>query len=122
MAFFISLEGEHPLPDMDGGGLARAWDTLEPFCESLGVASLMDFFSMSEAEQRHWEVEEAQLFPEQWFAATDGLATVRALLAHLAAHPIEGVKESALTDLENFEAALSWAEREQVRWHLSIDD
>ena len=122
MAFFISLEGGHPLPDIDGKGLSRAWNALEPLCEPLGVASLMDFFSASEAQQLHYDIEESQVVPEQWFAATEGLATVRALREYVACHAVTGMNVNALTDLKNFETALSAAEQGEVRWHLSVDD
>jgi hypothetical protein len=122
MAFYIVLEGEHPLPDVDGKGLARAWDALEPLCDLLGVASLMSFFSMSEATQRHFDFEEAHLLQEEWFSATEGLKTVQSLLAYLQDHEVAGVSSNTITDLQNFERALALAEQEDVRWHLSIDD
>ncbi len=121
MAFYIELEGEYPLPDVDGKGLDRAWDALEPLCELLGVSSLMRFFSMSESQQRHFELEEAQLFQEEWFVATEGLKTVRALLAHHQ-DDVARVNSNTITDLRNFERALALAEQKGIRWHLSIDD
>lgn len=66
--------------------------------------------------------------PEQWFAAADGLATVRALIASVEAIPAPAEPDpfdpdpaAVLADLHQFAAILGHLDTAGIRWHLSVD-
>jgi len=125
-AFYISLERQiedvDPL-DMDGKAVCRASEALEVLAGRLKVAPLMSFFSADPTRAADFSEEDpGDLPPRSYFAAEDGLKTVRALCNHLRAHP-DSVPDGdeALVDLFEFEKILARAVEEDVRWHLAGD-
>jgi hypothetical protein len=89
---YIVVEGEDPGFDIfvNGRALARYEDALERVALQLGVKPLIEFFSADENSMSLLIEEGAgnpdlmrRLPPPQWYAAGDGLATVRALVATL---------------------------------------
>lgn len=139
LAYYIV--GEMAVDDfdtfVDGKALGHTdEDALETLCLSLEVVPLLDFLSQDPEDLRdmfeaeHDEDEEDVApgdYPdEEWFSAVDGLATVRALIAHLAEHPDElpadGFDADAvLEDLKAFERILVRFDDEGIRWHLAVD-
>jgi hypothetical protein len=118
--------------EIDGKRLARASAKLEKIAKKAGVKPLHDFFSMSR-EQAIAEIldgdpddpssyDEAEVPPETWFSADEGLATIAVLLAHVEAHPHEYRNASSLLgDLTVFHRVLEKAAQSEVRWHLGQD-
>jgi hypothetical protein len=125
-SFYISLERQiddvDPL-DMDGKAVCRASEALDALAGRLRVTPLMSFFSADPAQAAEFSEEDLDdLPPRTYFAAEDGLKTVRALCNHLRVHP-ESVPDGgeALVDLFEFEKILARAFEEDVRWHLAGD-
>jgi hypothetical protein len=110
-----------------GSGKASARH-LETLARNAGVRPLMEFFSASpdslsdligEADE---ELPPIELPPEQWFPASEGLETVRGLIAYLADHPDAAEEvDRMLADLRGFEEVLGRLEGAGVRWHLAVD-
>ena len=66
--------------------------------------------------------------PEEWYAAEEGLATVRALIAAVAARPdpetpdpFDPPGDATLADLRSFELILDRLAAAGIRWHLMVD-
>ena len=60
--------------------------------------------------------------PEQWFPASEGLATVQGLLDYLTSHPEAAAETDALVeDLRQFDSVLGQLEAAAVKWHLAVD-
>jgi hypothetical protein len=128
-AFYIVVDSPDPGFDtfVNGTALSRADAAVEVASPKAGVTLLREFFSASPddiaalAEDFGEEMEAAGPPPEeQWFAAGDGLRTIKALLALLESDPLalgEGVREELL----EFEAVLQQAEDRELRWHLAVD-
>jgi hypothetical protein len=131
-ALYIALESRDPAVDnaVDGKALSRAEGELAQIARSVGVRPLMEFFSMSPED---YEADIAPFNPlgggteappheEVWFTAAEGLRTVRALIAHLEAHPrgFQGA-DAALSDLQDFAYVLEQADQRGIRWHLCVD-
>ena len=129
-ALYIVLERKEPGLDtyVDGKALSRATAELETLAQALQVTPLMSFFSvnpeelLAEVEGLGAELPNAALPAEEWFSATDGLATVRTLLQHVDANPdsVPSGPEVA-NELTGFAHLLEQAERIGVRWHLAVD-
>jgi hypothetical protein len=113
---------------------ARKWlgraggDHLARLAQEAEVRPLMEFFSLnpeealSMIEDLGGDPPEGDLPPEQWFPASEGLETVRGLLAYLATHPDAADEVEALVeDLRQFEEVLGRLDAEGVSWHLSVD-
>jgi hypothetical protein len=129
-AIYIVLARDVPGIDncASGKALSRAEHVLTPLAHELSVRPLMDFFSMS-TEDYAAQAEEFSLPlgsegppDEEWFTADEGLRTVRALLAHVDAHP-EAVEAPGrvLDDLRDFADVLEAAREHGTRWHLGVD-
>src|SRR4051794_17122056 len=88
-ALYIALEKEIPGfdPMMDGKALSKAADQLDELAKSLAVRPLMQFFSADPEMLAEFLDEDAEVPPQSWFPARDGLVTVRVLRAHLATSP-----------------------------------
>jgi hypothetical protein len=94
-ALFIVLEREIQRLDtmMDGKRLTRESEKLDKLATTLQVKSLSEFFSADPAQAAEFlESEgigdsEVPIPPLRQFTAEQGLATVRALLAHIGSHP-----------------------------------
>lgn len=139
-----------------GEAVALASDLLDRLAADAGVRPLLDFFSMdpgevdtlyeglglgAEADRAagEWEggawadpeVPDLDLEPapaEEWFAAAEGLATVRALIGAVAARPVPEVPDpfdppagAILADLRSFELILDRLAAAGLRWHLAVD-
>jgi hypothetical protein len=101
---------------------------LEMLAKEAGVMPLMEFFSLAPEEARSLlgdcggEEPPGGLPPERWFPASEGLATVRGLLAHLVVNPEAAAEVDRLVeDLRQFEAVLVGLDEAGVGWHLSVD-
>ena len=129
-AFLIALEREIPgySLKMDGSALSRSSEQLEELARKAKVKSLMEFFS---AAPEHLEafIEDHGVDPtkakakwpdEQWYAAEDGLTTIRALQSQLSSvNP--RVRGAVERDLGDFASDLEAAHASNIRWHLAID-
>src|ERR1700677_512278 len=96
-SMYIVVEGEDPGFDIfvNGHALARNEDALEKLAGQLKVSPLLEFFSADEnsmallLEQGAGDPEWVRNLPEpQWFSASDGLQTVRALIQYLVESPV----------------------------------
>ena len=128
---YIVVEGEDPGYDIfvNGRALARHEDALERLALQLGVKPMIEFFSADE-NSMSLLIEEGggnpelirRLPPPQWYAAGDGLATVRALIAALKDDPQQLGTEGpqVLGELEEYERVLERTLRAGLRWHLAV--
>jgi hypothetical protein len=128
-AFYIVVDSPDPGFEtfVSGKALSRADAAVEAAALKAGVTPLREFFRVSGddmaelAEEFGEETEGEGPPPEgQWFAASDGLRTIKALLAGLQSDPLalgDGVRE----DLLEFEAVLQQAKDRELRWHLAVD-
>jgi hypothetical protein len=128
---YIVVEGEDPGYDIfvNGRALARHEDALERLALQLGAKPLIEFFSADE-NSMSLLIEEGggnpelirRLPPPQWYAAGDGLATVRALIAALKDDPQQLGTEGpqVLGELEEYERVLEKTMRAGLRWHLAV--
>ena len=128
---YIVVEGEDPGFDIfvNGRALARHEDALEAVALRLGVRPLIEFFSADENSMSLLIEEGAgnpdlmrRLPPPQWYAAGDGLATVKALVAELEHDPQQLGTEGpqVLTELQEYERVLEKTMRAGLRWHLAV--
>src|SRR5258708_6963375 len=128
-SMYIVVEGEDPGFDIfvNGRALARHEDALEAVALRLGVRPLIEFFSADENSMSLLIEEGAgnpdlirRLPPPQWYAAGDGLTTVKALVAALEDDPqqlgTEG--QQVLAELQEDERALEKTMPAALRWHL----
>jgi hypothetical protein len=119
-AYYIVLEKEIEGLDtmMNGKSLSRHMKSLDKAAQELGVRPLSKFFSMSPedlAEFMDGDIDN-KLPPLEQFSAKDGLATVKALLAHKPIH-----LDHVVEDLRECERILAVAAEHGVGWHLQID-
>jgi hypothetical protein len=130
-SLYIVVEGEDPGFDIfvNGHALARYEDALERMAERLHVRPLLEYFSADEnsmallLEQGSGDPEWARHLPEpQWFAPSEGLLTVRALLGHLENAPAVLGSETPLVvqELREYERVLYKTATHQLRWHIAV--
>ncbi len=130
-SMYIVVEGEDPGYDIfvNGRYLARYEDALEKLALSLGTKPLIEFFSADENSMALLIEEGAgsidlirRLPPPQWYGASEGLTTVRALRQSLRIDPQQLGSEgrAVLAELEEYEAVLAKTERRGLRWHLAV--
>jgi hypothetical protein len=130
-SLYIVVEGEDPGFDIfvNGHALARHEDALERLAERLRVSPLLEFFSADEnsmallLEQGGGNPDWVRHLPEpQWFGASSGLVTVRALLAFLKATPTALGTETGtvISELREYERVLRKTEQRGLRWHLAV--
>ncbi|HEX9198852.1 MAG TPA: hypothetical protein VF865_04795 [Acidobacteriaceae bacterium] len=130
-SMYIVVEGEDPGFDIfvNGRALARHEDALERLALRSGVKPLIEFFSADENSMSLLIEEGAgnpelmrKLPPPQWYAAGEGLTTVRALVAALEDDPQQLGTEGpqVLTELEEYERVLDKTMRTGQRWHLAV--
>jgi hypothetical protein len=130
-SMYIVVEGEDPGFDIfvNGRALARYEDALERVALRLGVKPLIEFFSADENSMSLLIEEGAgnpelirRLPPPQWYTASEGLETVRALVATLQDDPqqlgTEG--QQVLSELQEYARVLEKAMRAGFRWHLAV--
>jgi hypothetical protein len=129
-SLYIVVEGEDPGFDIfvNGHALARNEEALHRLAAKLHVCPLLDFFSADEnsmallLDQGTGDPEWAQHLPQpQWFQASDGLVTVRALLDLLTAAPaaLGSETRSVLVELKEYELVLKKSDSRRLRWHLA---
>jgi len=130
-SMYIVVEGEDPGFDIfvNGRALARHEDALERLALRLGVRPLIEFFSADENSMSLLIEEGAgnpdlmrRLPPPQWYAAADGLATVRTLVAALEDDPLQLGTEGAqvLSELREYARVLDRTSTANLRWHLAV--
>jgi hypothetical protein len=117
-AYYVVLE--RPIDGletfMNGKRLAKQIELLDTAAERLGVRSLSAFVSIppEEIAELLEDTTDLKMRPVEQYSAQDGLATVRALLAHPEA-------QSAVDDLKDCERILAVAAEHGVGWHFQID-
>lgn len=129
VAFYIVPKNEIEGFDhfVNGKAIGHASEeTLNAICNSLGVKPLHDFISQDSNELAEFfedeELAEMPQLEQQWFQASDGLATVNALLEHLAANPGAIANATAiLEDLKEYQAVLKRFAQEDTQWYLALD-
>jgi len=130
-SLYIVVQGEDPGFDIfvNGRALARNEDALERLAERLQVSPLLEFFSADEnsmallVEQGAGNPEWASHLPQpQWFAASDGLFTVRALIGFLTQNPTALGSETppVLIELHDYERVLHKTAQHGLPWHLAV--
>jgi hypothetical protein len=130
-SLYIVVEGEDPEFDIfvNGHALARNEDALERLAERLHVHPLLEFFSADEnsmallLEQGAADPNWARHLPQpQWFDASDGLLTVRALLDFLGSTPAALGSEThpVLSELREYERVLRKTSQHGLRWHVAV--
>ncbi len=110
----------------NGKALAREAERLDFAARRAGVAALTSLLSESQAalaEQlraQGFDPAKMRLAPEVWFAAADGLKTVRGLIADVSGH-LNDFKQPnpILRDLRAAEGLLVAAEGAGVRFHFT---
>lgn len=109
-----------------GKALARESERIDSAARRRGVTQLTGFLSESQAaliaqlKEEGFDPSKMRLPPETWFAAADGLKSVRKLTEHVHG-ALNDFKQPnpILRDLAAVEALLAAAEAEGVRFHLS---
>ena len=130
-SLYIVVAGEDPGFDIfvNGLALARNEDALEKLAGLLKVAPLLEFFSADEnsmallLEQGAGDPDWGRNLPEpQWFSATDGLQTIRALRQYLVKAPVALGSETqpVLLELQEYEHVLLKTAQRNLRWHLAV--
>jgi hypothetical protein len=144
-SYFITSEqhSEFVCLEVNGKCLLKAGDELERLAKSLEVNPLSSFLSgdpneacqLMEVPAEYFDEETGRYdhaavekwlsftMPEEtWFESTDGLTTVRALLAHLQKDP-RGIPdpEGVIQDLQDCERVLEGLHENGIRWHLAAD-
>jgi hypothetical protein len=130
-SLYIVVAGEDPGFDIfvNGHALARNEDALEKLAVKLKVSPLLEFFSADEnsmallLEQGAGDPDWARNLPEpQWFSASDGLQTVRALIQYLVDSPTALGSETnpVLLELREYDQVLQKAAQRHHRWHLAV--
>jgi len=130
-SLYIVVEGEDPGFDIfvNGHALARNEDALERLAERLKISPLLEFFSADEnsmallLEQGAGNPDWAHHLPEpQWFMASTGLVTVRALLDFLMETPMALGSETpaVVSELREYESVLRKTDEHRLRWHLAV--
>ncbi|MDB5294987.1 MAG: hypothetical protein JWO31_970 [Phycisphaerales bacterium] len=134
LAFVVTLQSDLPDPApaaayakaKTGKALARESDRLATAARRRNVPALTSFLSESreaiiaQLVADGFDPAKMRVPPERWFAAADGLATVRALAAH-----VEGALNDfkqpnpILRDLRAAEALLAAAEAAGVQFHFT---
>jgi hypothetical protein len=135
LAFVVTLEkemaGERAVYVKAGQGraLARESDRLDAAARAAGVTAITSLLSESpdalaaQLRADGFDPAKMRLPAEQWFAAADGLKTVRGLAAHVGAK-LNDFKQPnpILRDLRSAEGLLAAAERAGVRFHFTKAD
>lgn len=118
---FFSMSADEAEQLLDLGGLDR--EELDGLPDELQKAVAQD---MEEINQAFGELEsqftQHGVPPEEWFEASEGLQSVRRLIAFLQSTPDRiASPDDVIADLEEIEQILLAAEKHGVRFHLSID-
>src|SRR5579863_10670557 len=117
-SLYIVVEGDDPGFDIfvNGRALARNEDALDRLAQRLKVNPLLEFFSADEnsmallLEQGAGNPEWASHLPQpQWFSASEGLQTIRALAQYLetTSAALGSETEPVLAELQEYERVLN---------------
>ena len=128
----VTLEKELPeagaayLKTKSGKALARETDRIDGAARRRSVTALTSLLSENPAvlaaqmQAEGFDPTKMRLPAEQWFAASDGLKTVRALIEHITANLNDfKLPNPILKDLKAVEALLVSAETAGVRFHMT---
>lgn len=133
MPLLITITLDKPIPELTafgksgtGKALARETDKLDSAARRKDVSPITELLSESQAvliEQMKadgFDPSKMRLPPEQWFAAADGLKTVRALHAHVSAN-LNDFKQPnpILRDLKAADTLLAAAESAGAKFHFT---
>jgi hypothetical protein len=134
MAQAIVVTLEKDLPDAlaayakarPGKALARESDRLDSAARRYGVEALTALLSDSQSSliaqfrAEGFDPSKMRIPPEQWFAAIEGLKSVRALAKHVTANMNDFKQPNPiLRDLKCAEALLSAADAAGIRFHFT---
>ena len=130
-SMYIVVEGEDPGYNtfVNGRALARHEDALEKVALRIGARPLIEFFSADENSLALLIEEGAgdkelmrRLPPPQWYGASDGLATVQALVEQLECDPQQLGSEGRLVleELREYREVLTKTVAKGLRWHLAV--
>lgn len=126
-ALFIAFE--HEIDDVDltphATALVEHREFLEEIAEAAHVPTLMYFFHKSaddldEFVDDDYNEDGGDEGEELWFEASEGVATLEALVHHFEDHPSEAPDEVE-DELAAFLEILNQAEEHDVRWHFEMD-
>ena len=130
-AILVTLEKEVPESSSyrksgTGKALARELDRVDFAARKVKVAQPSTLLSenpaavIEEMKAQGFDPAKMRVPPEQWFPAAEGLAVVRALIAHVGAN-LNDFKQPnpILRDLKAAEALLAAAEQAGVRFHFT---
>ncbi len=128
---YIVVEGDDPGYNtfVNGRFLARHEDALEKLSLDLGVRPMIEFFSADENSMALLIEEGAgspelmrRLPPPQWYAADQGLLTVRTLRDSLRSDPqvLGSEGRAVLSELEEYVVVLEKTASRGLRWHLAV--
>ena len=128
---YIVVEGDDPGFDIyvNGRALARNEDAVERLALRLNVKPLLEFFSADENSMALLIEEGAgdpdllkRLPPPQWYAPSDGLRTVLAMIGALHEEPQQfgSDGETLLSELLEYAQVLEKAAERNLRWHLAV--
>ncbi len=127
VAIYIVPEGDtgEEASSVDGKALGHVDpEVLDEIARSVGCTPLYDFMSFAADDIAEFvdDIEELDLPSESWFAAKDGLQTVRSMKAHLEANPAD-VADAAevIEDLKDFERVLALLESRGTGFRLAVD-
>jgi hypothetical protein len=131
-SYYIALEQD--IDEIDimpaGKAVAKMMDRLDEITDEIGVTRLSDFIGgesedLSEiVEQEGWDL--GGFGPStggaQWFDASDGLDTVRALAGYIESDP-DAIKraKALLEEFAEFDKVLEIARQHNVRFRLEVD-
>lgn len=130
-AIIITLERELPesaayVKAGSGKALARESDRLDTAARAKSVSPITALLSESQAalvaqlQEQGFDPGKMRLPPEQWFAAGEGLKTVRALAEHVTANLNDFRQPNPiLRDLRAAEGLLAAADAAGVRFHFT---
>lgn len=134
MALVMIVTLEKVLPDAlaayaktkSGKALAREADRIDSAARRRSVTPLTSLLSENPAvlaaqmQAEGFDPTKMRLPAEQWFAAADGLKTVRALIEHITAN-LNDFKQPnpILKDLKAVEVLLTQAEAAGMRFHMT---
>ena len=134
MAIVVTLERELPaapagVKGANGKALARELEKLDYAARCKGVEMMSAYLSESQAELIEqlkadgFDPTKMRLAPEQWYAAADGLRTVRALIEYVS-EKLNDFKQPnpILRDLRGAEATLAAADGAGVQFHFTKAD
>ena len=139
MAFAIVVTLEKDLPDpapaaayakaANGKSLARESDRIDSAARRRGVMQPTSLLSENQAvlrarmESEGFDPSKMRLPPESWFAAAEGLKTIRALIEYVGAN-LNDFKQPnpILRELRAAEALLTAADAAGVRFHFTKAD